>query len=145
MCEPVAIPAPLLLGGILMKMSLIALLWAASGQTAAFLCCLCGSLEASVAVYQLSASRWLTLRDRASAQRRWQRQRQRLPHPQTGKHGAVFFFSSLWTPDPSSLKHPRHRRRNICLLKSHVPSSSPQPSFVFMAQICRRTRDQSGG
>lgn len=49
-----------------MKMSSSALQWAASGPMAAFLCHFCGSLEASVAVYQLSASCWLTLRDRAS-------------------------------------------------------------------------------
>lgn len=112
---------------------------------AAFLCSFCGSLEASVAVFQLSASCWLTLLSSVHTPRT---QRQRLAlsvisPPQTGKDRPVFF--SLWTPDPSSLKHPRHRQQNICLLKSHFPSSSPRPSFVFTAQICCRTRDQSGG
>lgn len=76
-----------------MKMSLIALLWAATVQMAAFLCSFCGSLEASAAVYQLSASCWLTLLSCVHTPRT---QRQRLAlsvtsPPQTGKDRPVFF------------------------------------------------------
>lgn len=87
-----------------MKMSLIALLWAASGQMAAFLCSFCGSVEASVAVYQLSASCWLTL---LSCVHTPQTQRQRLAlsvisPPQTGKDRPVFFLCGPPTLPPSS-------------------------------------------
>lgn len=76
-----------------------------------------------------------------------QRQRQALSmmsSPQTGKKTGFSLFLYLCPPTPPSPSTPDTDTKYLPPQIS-FPLISPHPSFVFTAQICCNTRDQSGG